>query len=519
MPIHTVIGLLLVSQFLFNVTAVFVKGTFHQHATQPWEKCHRAPPDIDACGPDCLHEQDDGGTDADVLLKAIEAVSRGYSFVGLVGNEELAIQPKYQHNLVWINVTENQMAAVCTKGTKHCKHPCDPVVPLGSGPWLATTPPVNNLHREYIQGIPGVWVQHPCTDPQREEILAYMVSGQDNIRGLEVYNSWVDQDWAALVPLDESAIDPIYPFPMYMSMGMHYWDATLRALKRPIYGLADDDGFVYTGDSDDPIYPHKKRDVQTNGPAWFRFGMGWSMVDVPSAKFDAADVVHSVDQGRFYASTGVDLQYNVSGDILMVHASEPVIFGATGGGGNRNSSEPLRAFNLTLCAATTSNSPVETVTNIACPATTSPPPPCSNLRIDLSALPVSIPFFFVRIQAFVRTRYPIVTSPSDKPQSPWVFEIGVDPQPLDFAEGRLVRIAGGVARRPFVVEKLQNRKVTMVNYFSEGYGQITPDNTTVKGIIAGQNELVVERWAWMQPVFREVSAVNGFLVDPFMSQI
>jgi len=517
------IGLLMASQLLLSAKAVFVKGTFHQHGTQPCEKCHRAPPDIDACGPGCMHMQDDGGTDADVLLKAIINAFRGYSFTGIVGNEELAIQPKKNHNITWFNVMENQMAAVCTKGTKHCSAPCDPVPPKGSGPWLATIPPVNNLHREYIQGVPGVFVQHPCTDPQREQILSYMVSGQDNLRGMEVYNSWVDQAWEALVPLDEGDIDPIYPL-MYKSMSMHYWDTVLRALKRPVYGLADDDGFVYMGDCDEPVYDHEKRDVQTDGPAWFRFGMGWSMVDVPDVKFTAADITHSVDQGRFYGSTGIYLEYDISGDILLINASESVIFGATGGAGDRNSTEPLQGFNLTLCSVARgpgfgSNTPVEVVTNIGCPATTAPPPPSRELHIDLRKLPVSAPFFFVRVQAFVRTRYPIVTTPPShlKPSDPWKFEIGVEPRPGDFAEGRLVRIAGGEARRPFVVQSLKNKTVRFVRYFSDGDGDITPDKTNVTGIVAGRDELVVERWAWLQPVFRTLIPESGVLVDPFLN--
>lgn len=510
-----IVSLLMVSQLLSTVNAVFVKGSFHQHATQPCEKCHRAPPDIDACGPGCEHEQDDGGTDADVLMKAIIGSSRGYSFTGLVGNEELAHEPKQSHNITFLHVMENQMAAVCTKGTKKCKHPCNPVPPAGSGPWLATNPPINNLHREYIENVPGVFVQHPFTDPEHAQILAYMASGEDNLRGMEVYNSWVDQAWEALVPLDEAAIDPLYPL-MYRSMSMHYWDTVLRALKRPIYGLSDDDGFVYMGDCDDPVYEHEDKDVQTDGPAWFRFGMGWSMVDVPTSKFTAADISHSIDKGHFYGSTGVSLEYNISGDVLVINANEPVIFGATGGAGVRNSSDPLQAFNLTLCAAS-SDASVATITNVGCSATTTPPPPSRKLLIDLRKLPVSAPFFFVRVQAFVRTRYPIVKTPKEGRNKPWDFGIGVQPGSNDFAEGRLVRIAGGIARRPFVVESYNNKVVRMVNYFSEGYGDITPDKTNVTGIVAGRDELVVERWAWMQPVFRSVTAGSGVLVDPFRS--
>eukprot|EP01047_Picozoa_sp_COSAG01_P046051 COSAG01_NODE_4292_length_5167_cov_2.551500_5_plen_114_part_00 len=74
------------------------------------------------------------------------------------------------------------MAAVCTQhehGGK-CKHPCNPTPPNGSGPWHATTPPVNNLHRQYIEGVPGVWVQHPTTDPERDQMLAYQIATHDN---------------------------------------------------------------------------------------------------------------------------------------------------------------------------------------------------------------------------------------------------------------------------------------------------------------------------------------------------
>lgn len=108
-------------------------------------------------------------------------------------------------------------------------------------------------------------------------------------------------------------------------------------------------------------------------------------------------------------------------------------------------------------------------------------------------------------------------TPKEGRNKPWDFGIGVQPGSNDFAEGRLVRIAGGIARRPFVVESYNNKVVRMVNYFSEGYGDITPDKTNVTGIVAGRDELVVERWAWMQPVFRSVTAGSGVLVDPFRS--
>ena len=76
-----------------------------------------------------------------------------------------------------------------------------------------------------------MFVQHPKTDPQREQILSYMTSGQDNLRGLEVFNSWVEQAWDARIPLDENEYDTLYP--PSMAFAMDYWDATLRALRRP----------------------------------------------------------------------------------------------------------------------------------------------------------------------------------------------------------------------------------------------------------------------------------------------
>jgi hypothetical protein len=110
------------------------------------------------------------------------------------------------------------------------------------------------------------------------------------------------------------------------TMAMHYWDTTLRALKRPVYGLADDDGFVYTGDAEEPSYKHERKDVQSGGPAWFRFGMGYSMVEVADpAAFSAADVSSAVDRGAFYASTGLELRAEApagpGGALLVVHSA------------------------------------------------------------------------------------------------------------------------------------------------------------------------------------------------------
>lgn len=507
-----------------DVEAKFVKGTFHQHATQPWRKCHYAAKDIMGGGtPDDMdHEQDDGGTDADDMLKAMAASGRNYTFVGIAGNEELPLQPKSNHGLIVLNVTENQMGKMCTKGERHCHHPCEPVVPAGSGPW--TTIDINNLHREYIQGIPGYFVQHPTTDFQRDQMLAQMQSGDSLLRGMEVYNSWQQQAWDYDVPLNDTELDPLYP--VYKSDAclawfyeashkgscssespQKFWDATLRAMKRPIYGLADDDGFDYTGNSEDPIAAHKKGDVKSNTPAWFRFGEAWSMVDVPS-DFTAADIVKAVDGGKFYGSTGIDLTYDIAADVVSVTASEPVTFGVAGGVGDESSAAPLDALNVTLCLNSEG-----VLTNVGCPASSpNPPPRASKLHLDLGSI-VGGSLFYVRIQAMVRTRYPIVTAPTEKANK-WEFELSETPNPADVKEGRLIRATGGKSRRPLVVEAVSGKKVQVVNKFSHGYGEITPDQTTVTGITAGTDQLVAERWAWMQPIFRKRSML-GELHDPF----
>lgn len=502
------------------VGAEFVKGTFHQHATQPWRACHRAASGIQGGGApgDDFGTQDDGGTDADVLLDAIAKSKRGYAFVGIAGNEELPTQPKHNHGLVMLNVTENQMGAICTKGEKHCKHPCNPVPPEAAGPWSSLD--INNLHREYIQGVPGYFIQHPTTDPERDQIFAYMLNGTDSLlRGLEVYNAWQEQAWDLEVPLDDVDIDSMYPvyksgdctaWSEYTHKGscvsespIKYWDSVLRTLKRPIYGLADDDGFDYMGDSDEPVYPHGKKDVQTNTSSWFRFGAAWSMVDVP-AGFTGADVSKAVDEGKFYASTGIELAFNVSSDVVSVMAPEPVVFGVAGGIGNGNDSSPLGILNMTLCADSHG-----VITNVGCSVAPRSLPPASTLRLDLREISGS--FFYIRVQAMIRTRYPIVTAPGKKANK-WEFQLGATPNPADVMEGRLLR-ATGKSRRPLVVEAVSGDKVQVVKHFSDGYGEITPDQTTVDGIDPGTDQLVAERWAWMQPIFRKRS--GGQLFDPF----
>ena len=376
----------------------FVKGSFHQHAAQPERKCHRGDDGVQK-------RQESCGTDADVILDAIADSAQGYAFVGLIGNEEPPTPPKRHHNLTWLLVSENQMAAVCTTGEQNHEHnhtkkkscpaaACPPLPPPGSGPFtqVFTAPGegLNNLHREYIQGVPGVFVQHPTTDPQREQILAYMMSGQDNLRGMEVYNSWVEQDWDMEVPRDGAKVDALYP--EYKSgqcsawveeggrnntrydgdgrcsrlMSMHYWDRTLCALKRPIYGLADDDGFVYTGESDEPVYGHAAKDVQTDSASWFRFGVGFSMVEVlDPANITARDVSAAIDAGQFYASTGLLLELDEPDENLTVVTTEgeAVLFAVVGGAGSDDAEAPLlRGFNVTLCMAAGENL---TVTNVS----------------------------------------------------------------------------------------------------------------------------------------------------------
>ena len=135
-----------------NVT--WLKGTFHQHATQPLKHCLYAAEDVDACGTgSCLHKQDDGGTDADVLLDAIERSGRGYDFVGLAGNEVPPATPQKEHNLTWLLVTENQMAAMCAPDpeSKHCKNPCNPRYGSTIGMVLCTMVTLKPFHATFVK--------------------------------------------------------------------------------------------------------------------------------------------------------------------------------------------------------------------------------------------------------------------------------------------------------------------------------------------------------------------------------
>jgi len=57
---------------------VWLKGTFHQHATQPLKKCLYAASDVDGSGAGSdLHKQDDGGTDVNTTSSRPVAVLYG----------------------------------------------------------------------------------------------------------------------------------------------------------------------------------------------------------------------------------------------------------------------------------------------------------------------------------------------------------------------------------------------------------------------------------------------------------
>jgi hypothetical protein len=182
-----------------------------------------------------------------------------------------------------------------------------------------------------------------------------------------------------------------------------------------------------------------------------------------------------VDAGNFYASSGIELEYDSSDPyLLLVNASEPVVFGATGGSGVEDrESGALAPFNLSLCAlanrgedgasgaaATT----VTTVTNAGCAqhgGSVAPPPLATQLRLDLRGVGAGFPFFFVRVQAYRRARYPIqkVEQPS---KHQWYVTVGrgvvhnssvADAAVArDLAEGRLVH-ATGQSRRPLLVQQ------------------------------------------------------------------
>jgi hypothetical protein len=273
------------------------------------------------------------------------------------------------------------------------------------------------------------------------------------------------------------------------------------------------------------------------------------MVDVPvpavvgpagaGATFTAADVSSAVGGGRFYASTGVSFeQYDLTGPVLFARATEPVTFGATGGGGLPGAgTAPLAAFNVTLCADPAH--PGVGVTNVGCAAAAAAaadaaapaaPPAAREIRLDLRALPASATaggLVFARVQANVRRRYPIAAAPvpvrvrgshlSLRKGGGWVFELGTDAAAADVREGSLLRLAGGGMRRPFLVAKVaaDRRAVTIVSHFTDDdTGDMTPGTgpqgtTTIGGIVAGTNELVAERWGWLQPAFFNTTTMTA----------
>eukprot|EP01052_Picozoa_sp_SAG31_P011724 SAG31_NODE_670_length_12943_cov_18.029508_8_plen_383_part_00 len=363
---------------------------------------------------------------------------------------------------------------------------------------------------------------------------------------------------------------------------MSYWDATLRHLKRPVYGLADDDGFVYTGSTDEPVYKHGRHDVQANSPAWFRFGIGYSMVQLPGhigRSANRSEIATAIDRGQFYATTGIDLigplpdSVDSSGSTkqrgnatarasmtsmqresdlytVVVEATEAVVFGVTGGSGTAAyktrggtpEEPPLTAFNLSLCRASEN---VSIVTNVGCAAEghigrrSLPPPHARTLRLDLRQLAIERGFvapspldmvqqvLFVRIQCFVRTRYPILAVEQTSAHD-WHVIVGppltndgrsdppirvenhkCSPECLarNFQPGKLLHATGG-SRRPLMVQSAEPihggnaTRVKLVAHFSEGDGDITPDLTTLEGITPNVDQLVSERWAWLQPLFR-----------------
>lgn len=134
------------------------------------------------------------------------------------------------------------------------------------------------------------------------------------------------------------------------------------------------------------------------------------------------------------------------------------MFGVTGGTGVRGGNIALSPFNLTLCQSSTDN---DTVVN--CESTGSHgggdvgPPAARRLRVDLGAVGAgpdnsSHPsFFFVRVQAHVRTRYPVVAV--DNSDGEWAVTVAAPPADAarDLAEGMLLR-ATGASRRPLVVQ-------------------------------------------------------------------
>ena len=221
-------------------------------------------------------------------------------------------------------------------------------------------------------------------------------------------------------------------------------------------------------------------------------------------------------------------EYNTSDEhTLTVQAREPVVFGATGGSGEAGRSTPdLRPFNLTLCH---SKNDSDTVTNVGCAdaqGVTRAPPAARSLIIDLRAVAQEQAkdqdMFFVRVQAYVRTRFQVLAV--DASAHNWHLTVA-EAAAAELAEGTLVH-ATGASRRPLMVQEAQpaedpeganstaGARLKLVSHFSDGDGDITPDLTTLHGIEPHVDQIVSERWAWIQPTFRSRTE-GGSLRDPF----
>ena len=221
-------------------------------------------------------------------------------------------------------------------------------------------------------------------------------------------------------------------------------------------------------------------------------------------------------------------EYNTSDEhTLTVQAREPVVFGATGGSGEAARSAPdLLPFNLTLCR---SKNDSDTVTNVGCEdaqGVTRAPPAAPSLIIDLRAVAQGLAkdqdMFFVRVQAYVRTRFQVLAV--DASAHNWHLTVA-ESAAAELAEGTLVH-ATGASRRPLMVQEAQpaedpeganstaGARLKLVSHFSDGDGDITPDLTTLHGIEPHVDQVVSERWAWIQPTFRSRTE-GGSLRDPF----
>jgi hypothetical protein len=250
------------------------------------------------------------------------------------------------------------------------------------------------------------------------------------------------------------------------------------------------------------------------------------MVAVPHENASAADISAAIDTGQFYASTGVELEYDLvhdssdQQDIVRVRSTEPVVWGVTGGIGSADpQAEPLRGFNVSLCFQ---NAASETVTNCETGGSVAPQP-SRDLMLDLPRVAKRYAnysdssgqqIFFVRVQAHVRSRYTIVDVDRASKHN---WRLTVSPVPNasvermrhELVEGANLR-ATGQSRRPIVVESAVVEQgnfpsIKFVSHFSDGDGDITPDLTSLHGLEVGKDQVVAERWAWMQPIFRKVA--------------